>query len=80
MIIIDNTNDDNNNDYTSDNDINNDNDDNDSSNDKLPVDSPHKGPIMLSFDVTFVESKNSCRVSCDLGRHVPHVASLWCDI
>ena len=42
----------------SDNDENNDNDNN-----KIPVDSPHKGPIMLNFDVTFVESKNNSRVS-----------------
>ena len=33
----------------SDNYVNNDND-------KIPVNSPHKGPIMLNFDVTFVES------------------------
>ena len=26
-------------------------------NNKIPVDSPHKGPMMLSFDVTFIESK-----------------------
>ena len=44
---------------TSDNDENNDNDDDN----KIPVDSPHTGPIMLSFDVTFVESKNNSRVS-----------------
>ena len=40
-----------------DNDNNSDNDDKDNNNDniddnnKIPVDSPHKGPIMLSFDV-----------------------------
>ena len=45
----------NNNNNNSDNDENNDND----NNNKLPVDSPHKGPIMLSFDVTFIESKNN---------------------
>ena len=61
---------------TSDNDENDDNDDND----KIPVDSPHKGPMMLSLDVTFVESKNNCLVSGDLRRHVPHVTSLRCDI
>ena len=61
---------------TSDDDENNDNDDNN----KIPVDSPHKGPIMLSFDVTFVESKNKSRVSGDLRRHVHHITSLWCDI
>ena len=63
---------------TSNNDENNDNDDND----KIPVDSPRKGPIMLRFDVTFVESKNNSRVSGDFRRHVvPHVVtSLWCDI
>ena len=49
-----------------------DNDENDDNN-KTPVDSPHKGSIMLRFDVTFVESKNNWRVSGDLGRHVPHV-------
>ena len=42
--------------------------------------SQHKGSIMLSFDVTFVESKNNSRVSGDLRCHVPHVTSLWCDI
>ena len=50
---------DNNNDDDDDN--NNDSDKNNNDNDvnnKLPVDSPHKGPIILSFDdVTFVESK-----------------------
>ena len=83
MIIGNDNNDsDNNRDYdeksnnTSGNEGNNDND----SNNKIPVDSPHKGPIMLSFDVTFVECKNNCRVSGDLRRHVPHVTSLWCDI
>ena len=35
------------------NDNNSDNDDKDNNDDnnKIPVDSPHKGPIMLSFDV-----------------------------
>ena len=62
---------------TSDNDENNDNDDDN----KIPVDSPRKGPIMLRFDVTFVESKNNSRVSGDFRRHVPHVVtSLWLDI
>ena len=61
---------------TSDDDDNKDNDDNS----KIPVDSPHKVPIMLGFDVTFVESKNNSRVSGDLRRHVPHVTSLWCDV
>ena len=67
--------------YDSDN--NSDNDDKDNNNDdnnKIPVDSPHKGSIMLSFDVTFVESENNSQVSGDLRRHVPHVTSLWCDI
>ena len=58
----------------------NDNDENNDDNNKLPVDSQHKGSIMLSFDVTFVESKNNSRVSGDLRCHVPHVTSLWCDI
>ena len=66
-----------NNDNTSDNDENNDNGDNAN---KLPVDSPHKGSIMLSFDVTFNESKTNSRVSGDLRCHVPHVTSLQCDI
>ena len=44
-------NDDKNND-TGDYDENNDNGDNN----KIPVDSPRKGPIMLSFNVTFLES------------------------
>ena len=58
-----------------------DNDENDDDNDnKLPVDSQHKGSIMLSFDDTFVESKNNSRDSGDLRCHVPHVTSLWCDI
>ena len=63
---------------TGDNDENDDNDYDDDN--KIPVESPHKGPIMLSFDVTFVESKNNSRVSGDLRRHVPYVTSLWCDI
>ena len=46
----------------------------------IPVDSPHKGLIMLGYDVTVVESKNNSRVSGDLRRHVPHWTSLWCDI
>ena len=71
MIIIENNND------CDDDDENNDNGDDN----KLPADSPHNGPIMLSFDVTFVESENNrdSRVSGDLGHHVPHVTSLWCD-
>ena len=36
--------------------FNNDNNSNNNNDDDLPVDSPHKGAIMLSFDVTFVES------------------------
>ena len=85
MIIIENDNNNNDNsnnddnDNTSDNDENNDNDDIDND-DKLPVDFPHKWPIMLSFDVTFVESKNNSLVSSDLRRNVPNVTSLWCDI
>ena len=71
MILIENYNDnncdneDNNNNNTSDNDENNENDDNDNNNNNnnnnnnLPLDSRHKGPIMLSFDVTFVESKTT---------------------
>ena len=35
------------------------NNDEDEDEDDLPVNSPHKGPIMLSFDVTFVESKKT---------------------
>ena len=73
MIIIENDNSDNDNNYNSDNVENN--DDN-----KLQVNSPHKGPIMLSFGVIFVESVNNSRVSSDLRHHVPHVKSLWCDI
>ena len=65
--------------YAFNNDDNNDNNSN-NNNDDLPVDSPHKGAIMLSFDVTFVESENNSRVSGDLRRHAPHVSSLWCDI
>ena len=73
MMVIENDNNDS--DNNGDNDENSDNDDNN----KIPVDSPHKGPIMLSFNVTFVESKNNSRVSGDLRRHVSHVTSLWCD-
>ena len=61
----------------SDNDENNDDNDNNNDDDKLPVDSPKKGPIMLSFDVTFVESKNNSRVSGGLRRHVPNVTVMW---
>ena len=64
----------------SDNDNKDNNNDNDDDNNKIPVDSSHKGPIMLSFDVNFVESKNNSRISDDLKRHVTHVTSLWCDI
>ena len=76
MLIIENDNND------SDNNSDNDDNDNDNNDDnyKIPVDSPHKGPIMLSFDVTFVESKNNSRVSGDLRHHVPHITSLRCDI
>ena len=56
------------------------NNDNDNDDDKLPVDSPHKGPIMLSFDVTLVVSKNNSWFYGDLRRHVPQVTSLWCDV
>ena len=56
---------DNKNNNTNDNDENNDND----VNNKIPMDSPHTGPIMQSFDVTFVESKNNSWVSGDLRRH-----------
>ena len=76
-MIIENDNDDSDNNSDDDKDYNSDNNDD---NNKIPVDSPYKGPTMLSFDVTFVESKNSSRVSGDLRRHVPHVTSLWCDI
>ena len=62
------------------NDNDSDNDDKDNNNDsnddnKIPVDSPHKGPIMLSFDDTFVEAKNNSRVSGDLRRYVRDMAS-----
>ena len=67
-------------DNNSDNDDKDNNNDNNDDNNKIPVDSPHKGPIMLSFGVTFVESKNNSRVSGDLRRNVLHVTSLWCDI
>ena len=67
---------DNDNNNNSDNCENNDNDDND--NNQLPVDSPHKGPIKLNFDFTFVRTENNSRVSDDF--HMPHVTSLWCDI
>ena len=75
-MIIENDNNDNN----SDKDDKDNNNDNNDDNDKIPVDYPYKRPIMLSFDVTFVESKNNSWVSGDLRRHVPHVTSLWCDI
>ena len=58
MMIIENDNNDS--DNNSDNDDENKNtsdDDENNDNDKIPVDSPHKGPMMLSFDVTFIESK-----------------------
>ena len=67
MMIIEN--DDNDSDNDSDNDDkNNNNSNNDENNDhgdnnKIPVDSPHKGRIMLSFDVTFVESKTTVEFS-----------------
>ena len=72
MKIENNRDNDDKNDNTSVNDENSDN--------NIPVDSHHKGPKMLSFDVTFIESKNNSRVSGDLRRHVPHATSLWCDI
>ena len=67
-------------DSNSDNDDKDNNNDNNDDNNMIPVDFPHKGPMMLSFDVTFVESKSNSRVSGDLRSHVPHVTSLWCDI
>ena len=75
-MIIENDNNDCDNNSENDDKGNSDNNDDD----KIPVDSPYKGPIMLNFDVSFVESKNSSRVYGDLRRHVPHVASLWRDI
>ena len=51
---------DNNDNNNSDNDENNDNDHNDNINENnLRVYSHHKGPMMLNFDVTFVESKTT---------------------
>ena len=69
-------NDNNDNDNKSDNDDKDNNVGNNNDNNKIPVDSPHKGPIMRNFDVTFVESENNTRVSGDLRCHVPHVTSL----
>ena len=43
-------NDNNYNDNNNDNDDKGNNNDNNGDNKKIPVDSPHKGPIMLSFD------------------------------
>ena len=60
MIKIENDNNDDDN-YSDNDDKDNNNDINDDNN-KIPVDSPHKRPIMLSFDVTIVESKNNCWV------------------
>ena len=79
MIIIENDNNDN--DSDNDNNCNSDNvENNDSDDNKLQVNSPPKGPMMLSFGVIFVESVNNSRVSSDSRCHVPHVTSLWCDI
>ena len=52
MIIENDNNDNNSDDYDKDN-----NNDYNDDNNKILVDSPHKRPIILSFDVTFVESK-----------------------
>ena len=77
----DNNDDDNNSDnHENNDDDNNDHNNNDNDDNKLPVDSLHKRSIMLRFDVTCVESENNSRVSGNLGRHVAHVTSLWCDI
>ena len=57
MRIIDNDNNDSDNDDKNNN--TSDNDENNEDNNKIPVDSPHNGPIMLSFDVTFVEYKTA---------------------
>ena len=54
MMIIENENNDS--DNNSDNDDTDNTNDNNDDNNKIPVDSHHKGLIMLSFDVTFVES------------------------
>ena len=78
MMIIENDNNDS--DNNSDNDDKYNNSEYNNDNNKITVDSPHKGPIMLRFDVTFVESKNNSRVSGDLRHHILHVTSLWCDI
>ena len=63
--------------YAFNNDDNNDNNSNNDNDDDLPVDSPHKGAIMLSFDVTFVESKNNSRVSeTPCPSHI--ITMMWC--
>ena len=54
MMIIENDD----NDHDNDSDNSDDDENNDENND-------NDGPIMLSFDVTFVESKNKSRDSCD---------------
>ena len=61
MIIIesDDNGSDNDSDSNNNNNNNSDNDENNDNDNKLWVDSPHKGPIMLSFDVTLVESKTT---------------------
>ena len=77
MIIIMKIENDNDNRHNDDKNDNNSVDDENNDNDnKIAVDSPPKGPIMLSVDVTCVESKNKSRVSGFLRRHVPHVTSL----
>ena len=52
-------NDNNDSDNNSDDDDKDNNNDNNNDYNKIPVDSPPKGPIMLSFDVNFVESKKT---------------------
>ena len=53
-------NDDDINDNDNENDKNDDNYNNDNNDDnKLPMDSPHNGPIMRSFDVTFFSLKTT---------------------
>ena len=77
----DTNNSDDNSDYDDNNNNDSDNDENhyddDNYDNKLPVDSLNKGPIILSFDVTFIESKNNSRVPGDLRCHVLNVTVMW---
>ena len=45
----------------------------------LPLDSPHKGPVMWSFDVFFVVNCKSCWAKSWVARIWDTMMLMWCD-